>query len=468
MSGRTGNFLQERLPLLDSLKRFGEESLPPGVGWGHTLGSVLLFLLGLQLLTGVALALYYVPAPEHAWESLDYLGEVSLASRLIRDLHTRSTTFLIVVLTLHLLRVVFHAAYRRPRELNWISGILLLLVVLALGFTGELLSWDQQGYWSTKVGIEMVHRLPLVGPGLARILSGGEEITRLTLTRFYALHALILPGILLTLVGFHLYLQRRHGPALPPGVEAKDRQVRPFYPHQLFKDSLAVLVVFLGLMLLALFQPVESTPKADPADPFYDPRPAWYFLAHYQLLRWFEGMEIVPILILPGLLLLFFLALPFWDRKGERLWRERKRPVASVLVLVGLLYGTMTYSKLAYPPIPGGDVTVSLDELPLPVQGDPETLALGRRVFQSERCVNCHRVQGIGGRLGPELTRPGEGYDREYLRRQILHPEKENPATKMPSYQGKLSPREVEAVVEYVWQLNETPVPPAKQEGEER
>lgn len=188
-----------------------DERLPAGTGWWFTLGSVLLFGLGVQVVTGIGLALYYAPTPDHAWDSVRFISTQVRAGTFLRGLHHWGASIVVVAAVAHLIRVVLFGSYRKPREANWLVGILLLGVILAFGLTGYLLPWDQRAYWATVVTINISKLTPVAGQWVASLLRGGPDIGALTLTRWYAAHVLVLPPLMAMLVIAHLYLMRRHG-----------------------------------------------------------------------------------------------------------------------------------------------------------------------------------------------------------------------------------------------------------------
>ena len=451
MIGLLRNFIEARLPLISGLKRFFLEPQPPTVGWFHSLGSALLFLLALQLVTGATLMLFYAPTPDHAWESLSYLTENFFSGQILRGLHVWGTSLIVIVTTLHLIRVVVHGAYKAPRELNWLSGMFTFLIILGFSFTGYLLPWDLKAYWATQVGTEMIGKMPLIGPFLMQLARGGQELGPYTLTRFYALHVVFLPAGLLLSVGLHIYLLRRHKIAPDPHQKESTASGRsfPFYPHQAFRDGMVCLVVFAVLLLLSQLAPPHLAPPADSLQERYEPRPDWYFLAHYELLRFFPAYQVVPIAVIPTLIIVALLALPFLDRSPKRYWRRRRGIVASVCGFFLLLYLTAAYSRIYNP----GEPLKGEPHGPLSLRAAVSALeGAGRQVFEAKKCVNCHRVAGKGGRVGPDLTQVGR-IPRENLRRQILEPTAFNPESKMPPYDGRISGRDLKALLEYLGSL---------------
>lgn len=188
-----------------------------GMGaWLHTLGSATLFVFVVQVITGTLLAMNYVPSPDHAYDSVRYINEQVFLGRFLRGLHKWGATLMVVLVLLHMLRVYFMGAYKYPREVTWLLGVALLLLVTVFSFTGYLLPWDQKAYWATAVGANMAGQTPVAGSYIAKILKGGEEMGVATLTRFYALHVLVLPILTALLIGIHLFLVVWHGISGPP------------------------------------------------------------------------------------------------------------------------------------------------------------------------------------------------------------------------------------------------------------
>ena len=440
-------FLDERLPLRRPFRAFLGDPQPPSVGWLHTLGSAVLFLLTVQFLTGGGLLLFYAPTPDQAWESLRYLEEHNQPGALVRGIHIWGASFIIVVAPLHILRVSIAGAYKRPRELNWMLGLVGFLLILVFAFTGSLLPWDQKGYWATRVGTEMISTGPLLGPFLADLLRGGEELGAYTLSRFFALHVFFLPGLLVGVVFLHLYLMRKHKIARDPLSDGKEGRTIPFYPEQLFRDSMASLVVMVLLLVVAILFPPGLEAGADLSDTAYDPRPEWYFLAHYELLRVVPGPPLLATVVLPTLIILALLALPLLDRSPSRNWRHRKLAVFSVVALFAGMYATSAYSKIYHS---GERVQISEEALPLPEGDHPQQMIRARQALIHYECINCHRLADQGGLLGPDLSQAGWKFSREHLRQQILDPQASNPDSRMPAFEGKISAQDLEALIEYL------------------
>ena len=344
-------FLNDRLPLSEVMAHL-RKPLPKHINLLFSLGSLALFLLLLQAATGAFLALSYSPSPDHAHNAVKYISEEVPFGSFVRGLHHWGASAMVVIVFLHLLRVVLYGSYKAPRELTWVVGVLLLLVVLGFGFTGYLLPWDEKAYWATVVGVEIASTAPGLGDLVAKVLRGGTEIGAVTLSRFYALHTIWLPWIAFSLVGIHLFLVRFYGSSGKPNNTPEEMKTgKPFYPDQVFEDVLGMLILFILIACAALFAPVPLEDVADPTNANYDPRPEWYFLFLFQLLKYFQGpLEIIGTFVIPTVGMLLLLFLPFLDR-GERevLW---KRPIAltvtsvCVVAIVGLTILGATAPKL--------------------------------------------------------------------------------------------------------------------------
>ena len=339
-------FLSERLPLTEFSAHL-RKPLPKHINLLFSLGSLAMFLLLLQAATGAFLALYYSPSPEHAHNAVTYISEEVPFGAFVRGLHHWGASAMVIIVFLHLLRVVLYGSYKAPRELTWIFGVLLLLVVLGFGFTGYLLPWDEKAYWATVVGVEIASTAPVLGDFVAKVLRGGAEIGAVTLSRFYALHTIWLPWLAFGLVGVHLFFVRYYGSSGIPQNTPEEmssqpiEEGKPFYPHQVFEDMVGMLILFVVLACVALFVPVPLEDVADPTNADYDPRPEWYFLFLFQLLKYFQGpLEIIGTFVIPTVGMVLLLLLPFLDRSERAvLW---KRPIAltvtsvSVVAIVGL------------------------------------------------------------------------------------------------------------------------------------
>ncbi len=301
------------------------EPLPGGSRWAAAFGSLLLFSFTIQVVTGILLTVNYAPSAETAWQSVNYIEhQVSLGSY-IRAVHHWGSSAMVLLLLIHLIQVFVWGAYKKPREFTWMTGVLLLACTLGLAFTGYLLPWDQKAYWATKVGLSIASTTPVVGDNVRTFMQGGPELGNLTLTRFFTLHVILLPALLIGLVVVHLFFFRVHGVTPPWWVSESNlkKQEEPFWPKQVLKDAVFALAFLLALGTWAYFR---SAPLEDPADPSkpYEARPEWYFMFMFQLLRYFHGpYEILGTFVLP---LLFFLVLFFWPFIDRNPHRDPRKP----------------------------------------------------------------------------------------------------------------------------------------------
>jgi cytochrome b6 len=303
-----------------------------------------LFLFGVQVGTGALLLLYYRPSAAEAYESVQFIMTRVPFGWLVRSIHAWSANLMVATAVAHLLSVVWLQAYRRPREVTWVSGVALLGLTLAFGFTGYLLPWNELAFFATRVGTDLAHTVPVVGTFLVRFMRGGDDVTGATLTRLFGAHVAILPAITTALLGLHLWLVQAHGMSVPPSVERGRQPARsmPFYPHFLMRDLFAWTVALALLAGLSAFLPWELGAKADPFAPApAGIQPEWYFLWTFQLLR------VVPasvfgingeLLVVAGLSLfgLALLALPFLAGRDPRLPR-----VVNVLTLLAVVFMTL-------------------------------------------------------------------------------------------------------------------------------
>lgn len=215
MASRLSNWLDVRTGWRDVWNGIFLRKVPK-VNWAYTLGSASLFVVVNQMVTGILLTLYYVPTPDHAYDSIQFITTQVAAGWLIRGLHHWGASAMVVLVFLHMLRVIYFGSYKFPREVTWFSGVILFLTVIGFGFTGYLLPWDEKAYWATTVGTQIAGVAPLIGDLALKILRGGQELTAMTLARFYGIHIWVLPAILLSLVGLHLFLVIKHGISTAP------------------------------------------------------------------------------------------------------------------------------------------------------------------------------------------------------------------------------------------------------------
>jgi quinol-cytochrome oxidoreductase complex cytochrome b subunit len=347
------------------------EAVPKQGGWAYTLGSATLVVILVQFFTGIFLLLAYVPSVTQAYTSLLYLRVDDFFGDWIRGIHLWGAYVLMLLIGVHALRTFISASYKAPRELNWISGVMLFFLVLAMAITGAMLPWDQAAYWTATVVTNIPHYLPVIGNGVRTLWRGGDFVGPTTLTRTFALHIWVLPAILLALIGAHLYLLRRHGEfgswvnyrttsdqpdreiaerirnAEPPyptrGTEpvySAPSETVDFFPDQLFKDTVVSLGVLVIIVVMGLISGAPLDGPANPATLTYVPTPEWFYLPLDQLLVFFPTALVgLGVFVIVGIGATLMLALPFIDRNPDR--HPIRRP--DVLVPAFFLIGTVIY-----------------------------------------------------------------------------------------------------------------------------
>jgi ubiquinol-cytochrome c reductase cytochrome b subunit len=395
---RLFEFLESRASLSSLWRAFADEPVSVRRAWFFTLGSAALVALLVQFATGFALALAYAPTPDHAWESVKAIQTRLPAGALVRGLHHWGASAMVLFVALHMARTFVFGAYRRPRELNWLVGLALLLLVLGFGFTGYLLPWDQKAYWATVVGTRVPAALPIAGAAASRLMAGGPTVGAATLTRFYALHVVLLPLLTFVFVAVHLLLMRRHGHAGPTD-EPDPRE--PFFPYQAARDGALALALVLALFWLAARHPAPLERLADPTDTSYVPRPEWYFLPLFQLLKFFKGpFEPIGTAVLPGVSMLLLALVPWLDRGASRRPRDRRLVLAVGGAGAALLLGLLYFGALD---TPKGNFS-GLDPASQP---PPDARLLGGFASYERRgCASCH---GADGRPAPSAGAGASG-----------------------------------------------------------
>ncbi|MCY3610265.1 MAG: cytochrome b N-terminal domain-containing protein [Gemmatimonadetes bacterium] len=434
-------WLDHRTGYRDLLRKALVESIPGGAKWRYVWGSALTFAIAVQFVTGIILWAAYSPNAQGAWESVYYIENVMAGGWMLRGIHHYMAHATMILLVLHLMQVVVAGAYKAPREVNFWFGIVLLHIVLGLSLTGYLLPWDQKGYWATKVATSIASITPVVGPALQKVLVGGADYGHLTLTRFFALHAGVLPGALIALIAGHVYLFRRHGVTAGQPRETEhatqsegaeeDGQDGPsahpprprdgwFWPDQALRDAVACLAVMAAVLYLVIRTggaPLGA--PADAAEPYAAARPEWYFMFLFQWLKYFPaGTEVIGAIVIPGLVVTLIALMPFAGR-----WRLGHR--FNLGLTGGVLSGVALLTWLAYaqdradPDFvfaqthaeaeaeravelagAGGGIPAS-GALAL-LRNDPFTQ--GPRLF-AERCASCHTYDGHDG-MGRPLPEP--------------------------------------------------------------
>jgi len=396
------------------------ENVPGGARWRYVWGSTLTFTLSVQFITGIVLWMAYSPSSHTAWESVYYIQHEMIGGWLLRGIHHFTAQAMNVLLVLHLMQVLIDGAYKAPREMNFWFGLILLLLVLGLSLTGYLLPWDQNGFWATKVATNIMGITPGIGPELQRLVVGGSEYGHHTLTRFFALHAGVIPGAIVLLLVVHIYLFRRHG--LTPKQPLR-RPDSTFWPDQVLKDAVACLAVMAAVLFLVIrprlfgMEPgAELGAPADASEPYSAARPEWYFLFLFQFLKYFKsGSEIWGAIVIPTLLLLFLFAMPFLGN-----WKLGHRFNLGFIAALFVGIGALTWlaigedrHEMAYQlAVKASDRDAERVKELAKAKGIPETGAgsllredaftQGPRIF-ARNCASCHRYDGHDG-LGKRIV----------------------------------------------------------------
>lgn len=442
--GRVRAWVEARWPVAALLRAGLDEPVRGGASFAYALGSATLFVFVLQVVTGIAQLFYYVPTVDHAYDSLSWLRDRVAFGWLVHGLHYWGANAMIVLVLLHLSRVFLWGAYKRPRELVWLSGVGLLLVTMGLSFTGAPLPWDERGYWAARVGTSIAGTVPLVGARVKELLMGGTSMGQLALSRFFVLHTAILPLTLAGVIGIHLVAFRTSGNAGPWGAS---RRTAPFWPDQVFRDLLVGALVFAVLVALSVLSPPPTSGPADPTNIHYVPKPEWNFLFLYEMLKFLPGrLEPLGTVGVPTLLVLLLASLPFVDRRAER--RPWRRPLATTLLVIG----AVGFVGLTVVGMRGGGAATRTAHA-APSAALSASAREGRRLFQSLGCHGCHAVRGTGGSVGPDLSEEiAKGRSRAWIEQQIRSPRSHFPHSVMPPFDS-LDDAQMGALVDYVLSL---------------
>jgi len=431
--------------------------VPPNTGWAYVFGSATLVAFIVQVVTGIALATIYVPSTAQAYNSLQFISAQAKWGHLLRGMHYFGASAMVLLVGIHVTRTYLMAAYKYPREMSWLSGSVLLLLIVGMGFTGQLLRWDQVAYWSVFIAAEQAGRVPFVGKTLAHFILAGDTVGGATLSRFFAFHVFFIPMFIFGFIGVHLYLVIRNGISEPPKkgrpVDPKTyrawyedmlkREGHPFWPNAAWRDVVFGVATIVVLVILAWV--VGAPHLAKPPDPTIlqaEPRPDWYLLWYFALLALTPAkLENFVMILAPLFFVLFLILPPLVANKGER--SALRRPWAIGLVITcWMMIGTLWIEGKRAPWSPD----FSAQELPLAVvHAASGPVYAGAQLFHSHGCEYCHTISGYGGHRGPELTYVGDRLTADQLTIQIV-----NGGTNMPAYGGNLTASELSNIVAFL------------------
>jgi ubiquinol-cytochrome c reductase cytochrome b subunit len=457
-----GRWIGLRFELEDSVGAVLTHPVPSAlegpVGWWYVFGAATLSIFIVQVVTGVGLAMTYVPAPNSAYDSLQFISREATLGNIVRGIHYWGAGAMVVLVLVHMTQVFLFGAYKFPREANWMSGSLLLLATLAMAFTGQLLRWDQDAFWAIVVAAEQAARAPVIGGFLASLIVAGQNVGGATLTRFYATHVFLIPAAVFGLLALHLYLVVKRGISEPPvpGEKidprtyfAKYRALLargiPFYPDAAVRDAVVSFVAVVAVVALAVIIGAPALGKPpDPTIIVADPRPDWYFIGYFGLLAVIpNGLESIVIIGLPALAFGFLFLLPLVRPRGER--HVSRRPMAIAAVGAGVLvYGALTAAGFVSSWVPVSTEGATLP--PAVTAGLGSAEALGARLFVRKDCFACHQIDGAGGRRGPDLSAVGSRLSRDRLVTTIL----DGKGQAMPSFASALTPDELADLVAFL------------------
>jgi ubiquinol-cytochrome c reductase cytochrome b subunit len=468
-----GEWLDARLQLAAPLRETIEHPVPrETASWFYVFGSAALVVFVLQIITGILLALVYVPSAGEAWNSLQTLNHSIAFGWYIRALHGWGSNFMVAIVLIHMVQVFLFGAFKFPRELTWIVGVFLLLMTLGMAFSGQVLRFDQDAFWGIGIGASISSRVPIVGPWTVHLLLGGPIIAGATLSRFFALHVFVIPGLLIALVGLHLLMVLKLGInewPMPGRIVRKATYVKqyhelterdgiPFVPGAVWKDLFLGGCVLLALAAVAAyFGPFGPSGRPDPTIIQTAPRPDYFFLWLYAILSLLPpNMETPALLIGPVLGILGLLLLPFVFGEGEKSWRRRPIAVLTIL-LVAVALGTFTDLAGHAPWSPVMDAWSGDPIPPAFLQNRSALERQGAIVFQLKQCHNCHSLGNDGGKRGPALDQVALVQTEDQLIRQVIQG-----GGNMPAYGKNLSPAETTALVAFLKTLHPAGRQPAR------
>jgi ubiquinol-cytochrome c reductase cytochrome b subunit len=460
-----GEWFDRRLQLAAPVREVAEHPVPRNTAsWWYVFGSAALTVFVLQLVTGILLAMIYVPSAGEAWSSLQSLNHDVTLGWFIRALHGWGSNFMVAVVLIHMVQVFLFGAYKFPRELTWIVGVFLLLMTFGMAFSGQVLRFDQDAYWGLGIGASIVSRVPIIGPLAVQLMLGGPIIAGATLSRFFALHVFVIPGMLIGFVCLHLLMVLKLGInewPMPGRFVKKATYVTeyheltkkdgaPFVPYAVWKDLFFAAFILLAVAACAVyFGPFGPTGRPDPTIIQTAPKPDYFFLWLYALLSLLPpSMETPALLIGPVVAILVLLLLPFLSGEGEKSWRRRPIAVLTILLLA-ISLGTLTHLS-GYTPWSPHMNAWSGD--PVPERFLHRTTALERQgalVFQVKQCRNCHSLGELGGQRGPALDSVAVRLTQDQLIRQVIQG-----GGNMPAYGKNLSPAETTALVAFLETLH--------------
>ncbi len=459
------HWLDRRLGFEKPIKEAAEHPIPRNsASWWYIFGSAATVILVLQVVTGILLAMVYTPTARDAWNSLNFLNHGLTLGWFLRALHGWGSDFMVAIVLIHMAQVFTFGAYKFPRELNWITGVFLLLMTFGMAFTGQVLRFDQDAYWGLGIGASIMGRVPFIGGWLVHLLLGGPILGATTVSRFFMLHVFVIPGILIGLVAIHVWMVLYVGISdwpMPGRLVRRTTYMReyeeeikkdgiPFVPDGAWKDAFFAAGIILVIMAFAwFFGPIGPGGPPDPTIIQTYPKPDVPFLWIFALFALLPpNLETPLILITPIVAILWMLALPLYAGQGERHWS--RRPVA-VLMLIVIVISITIFTRLGQttPWSPKMNAWTGDPVQPKFLKGRTPLERQGALVFQNKQCRNCHSLDGLGGQRGPDLDRIATKMTESQIIRQVLQG-----SGNMPAFGSAISPPEMTALASFLETLN--------------
>lgn len=451
----TCEWLDDRLGIMDLIGPSLTHMVPRDAKWWYVFGSATMLAFIVQVVTGVALAFSYIPSSSQAYDTLLFITSTPFGS-FLRGLHYYGASAMVLMVGAHMAQTFLCGTYKFPREMNWTTGVILLGMTLVMGFTGQLLRWDQTAAWSVVIAAEQAGRIPLIGDWLARFILGGNTIGGATLSRFFAIHVFLIPAFIFFFLAIHLWLVLRHGisetpvagrPVDPKTYRAEYKKLletdgHPFWPDGAWRDFVFGTAMIIVIAFLALyFGPPGIERAPDPSNLNANPRPDWYLTWYYALLALIPAKLEGPMMVFTPLFIGFLLLIvPMLNNKGERAASRRPWAIAVVLLSV-IIIGSLWIIGNQSPWSPD----FNNDSLPQSAiaSSDPQVIR-GARVFDGA-CMRCHLIDGYGGRKGTDLTFVGDKLRKSDIVVRIV-----NGGNDMPAFGSILNAQELNDVTAFL------------------
>jgi len=450
-------WLEDRTGLVKVIKWIADHPAAPGVKWKYVFGSAILTAFILQVISGIGLLTTYVSSSGSAFESLQYITEKAPLGSFLRGMHFWGASMMIVLIGFHVLRIFLMGSFKFPRELNWLTGVLLLGTTAAMAFCGQIVRWDQNAVFGIVAAAKMASNVPLIGTWLAHLILGGDVVGSYTLSRVFNLHVCVLPLVLLSLIGLHVYLVLRNGISEPP-VRGRvvdpatyrsdyhdmlQKEGVPFWPTVVLRDFVfAIGVVAVVLLLAWLVGPEKLDNPPDPSLIHAQPRPDWYFWWLFALLALMPyGLENVFMVLTPLLIGLVLLSVPLVSNRGERHPARRPLAVSAVIFILSAIAALTVagWHENWSPRIDAAPLTADV------IGASSGPVYEGAMVFNEMACLFCHTIEGHGGKRGPELTWIADRLTRDQLTLRIM-----NGAFNMPVFGRILSTEQTENLLDFL------------------